>query len=132
MDAIPPAEEHWATALAELEGPSRRPGIWARSFAEAQGNEAAAKVFYLRARAATLAAEQQARLDEAASAEAAALAAQRELQLAEEHKRLSLLIGQCPNSKCKQLMPMTSTDCPQCGAIFGPDGWKLTPVRPVR
>jgi hypothetical protein len=44
-------EDHWAIALAELENGQRRPGIWARAFAEAEGDETKAKVAYLKVRA---------------------------------------------------------------------------------
>lgn len=66
-----PAERFWSDALAELEGTSRqpapcefdgtlrRPGLWARAFSEAQGNEAIAKATYLRLRATELAHEHQ-------------------------------------------------------------------------
>lgn len=46
---IPPLQEEdmWAKAADEVDGPTRRKGLWAKAFAEAQGNEAAAKVSYL-------------------------------------------------------------------------------------
>ena len=50
-------ELHWTKALAEFDGESRRPGLWARLFAEAGGNETAAKAAYLKVRAAELANE---------------------------------------------------------------------------
>ena len=40
-------EAFWALALAEFESMSRRPGLWAKLFAEAKGNEAIAKANYL-------------------------------------------------------------------------------------
>ena len=46
-----PAEEFWEAALGEFEGEHRRAGLWARSFAEAEGNETIAKARYLRHRA---------------------------------------------------------------------------------
>lgn len=49
-----PAEEFWAAALAEFESVTRRPGLWARLFAEAGGEEAVAKAAYLSRRAADL------------------------------------------------------------------------------
>jgi hypothetical protein len=52
--AAVPQEEFWSNALAEFDSPERRPGLWARAFAEAQGNEAAAKANYLRYRASEL------------------------------------------------------------------------------
>ncbi len=86
-----PTEEWWADALAEVEGATRRPGLWAKCFAAAAGNEATAKANYLLQRANELQAEHGARVAaaEAASAEAterekADLA--RQIALREAHK----------------------------------------------
>lgn len=49
-----PSEAHWSAALTEFDGLDRRAGLWAKSFAQAAGNEAAAKAAYLSARAAQL------------------------------------------------------------------------------
>jgi hypothetical protein len=49
-----PSEESWATALEEFENNARRPGLWARVFAEANGEESVAKAAYLSRRAAEL------------------------------------------------------------------------------
>lgn len=49
-----PEEQFWSVALAEFEGSSRRTGLWAMAFSEAQGNEAVAKATYLRIRATEL------------------------------------------------------------------------------
>ena len=46
----PDDEPLWQTAMAEFESDSRRPGLWAQSFAEAQGNDGEAKAIYLRRR----------------------------------------------------------------------------------
>lgn len=43
-------EEHWAAAIAELEMGPRRPGVWAKAFAEAGGDDTKAQVAYLKAR----------------------------------------------------------------------------------
>ena len=51
---VTPTEEHWSLALTEVEGPSRRSGLWAKCFADAAGNEATAKAAYLAERAAQL------------------------------------------------------------------------------
>lgn len=58
-------EELWALALAELEGETRRSGLWAKAFADAQGNETAAKANYLRARVRQLTEENRSRTAEA-------------------------------------------------------------------
>lgn len=54
-------ERLWAQALDELEGGNRRLGLWAKAFADAQGNEAAAKANYLRDRVCQLSEENRSR-----------------------------------------------------------------------
>lgn len=85
-------ERHWAQALAEFDGPERRPGLWARSFVHAQGDEIKAKVFYLATRA-----------------EEIALDGSAEFQLAQE--------GMCPN--CAATLMLNVSECPHCKADFG-------------
>lgn len=53
-DAAPADESVWAQALAEFDSPARRPGLWAKVFADANGNESVAKAAYLRERVAQL------------------------------------------------------------------------------
>lgn len=55
------SEKLWAQALAELGGENRRSGLWAKVFADAQGNEAAAKANYLRDRVRQLSEEKHSR-----------------------------------------------------------------------
>jgi hypothetical protein len=43
-------ENHWATAMNELESGQRRTGVWAKAFAESDGDEIQTKVAYLKAR----------------------------------------------------------------------------------
>ena len=51
LNSIAPTEEdHWATAITELESGQRRPGLWAKAYAEADGDETKTKVAYLKAR----------------------------------------------------------------------------------
>ena len=85
-------ERHWAQALDEFDGPERRPGLWARSFVHAQGDEIKAKVFYLATRA-----------------EEIALDGNAEFQLPQE--------GTCPN--CAATLMVTASECPHCKAAFG-------------
>jgi hypothetical protein len=56
-------EDHWAAAMAEIESGQRRPGIWAKAFAESDGDETKAKVAYLKARVAQLTAASSAESD---------------------------------------------------------------------
>lgn len=48
---LQPNDQHWARALGELNSEGRKPGLWARVFAEAEGNESKAQAKYLSARA---------------------------------------------------------------------------------
>lgn len=43
-------EDLWSQALTEFDGPNRRPGVWAKAYANAHGNEAVAKAQYLQER----------------------------------------------------------------------------------
>ena len=54
----------WADALTEFESASRRPGLWAKYFAEASGNDAMAKANYLRFRVEELELEAKSQRDE--------------------------------------------------------------------
>jgi hypothetical protein len=49
-----PAEDCWAQALQEYEVDQKKPGLWARAYAEAEGDEATAKAHYLKLRATQL------------------------------------------------------------------------------
>ena len=49
-------EERWASAFAEFKSDARRPGLWAKSFSEANGNESVAQATYLRVRVSELSA----------------------------------------------------------------------------
>ena len=53
-------EGFWELALIEVDGGSRRAGLWARCFASVNGNELEAKAMYLRERAGQMKAEHQA------------------------------------------------------------------------
>ena len=81
-------EGYWATAMAEVESNQRRPGVWAKAFAEADGDLAKAEAAYLKARveqmfvlaqaeAAKLVVQQR---DEAVKAQALALAKKQEIE----------------------------------------------------
>jgi hypothetical protein len=43
-------EDHWATAMLEVDSGQCRPGVWAKAFAESEGDETKAKVAYLKSR----------------------------------------------------------------------------------
>ena len=122
----PSDEDLWAQALNEFDGAARRPGLWARSFSEAQGIDSVAKASYLGARVKEL---KDARLTEIRQ-----LALQREEQ--ERLDRLSAIEraealvpkGECPS--CGKIIPLSSPHCPDCKAVFGVySSWKPTPIK---
>jgi hypothetical protein len=134
-DAI---EDVWAKALAEYQGSDRKPGLWAKSFAEADGNESLAQATYLKTRAAQLEADLlkersklESELIEQALREAESEHGHELEKQASEKAAYDLLPkGECPNSKCCAIMPMSFKECPKCDARFGEGvfGWKLIPL----
>ena len=113
--AAVPREEFWSSALAEFDSTARRPGLWARAFAEAQGNEAVAKANYLRYRASEL--EEAHQLQDA----------ERQRELAQATQLTAQ--GTCPNPSCKAVIPLSGQECPKCGATFGGEsGWSVRPI----
>lgn len=114
-------ESLWAEALAEFEGESRRPGLWAQAIAESSGNESGAKARYLRARYDQLYQERK----------KSAQAREREAYLAtlSEAERAYAVTpkGTCPS--CDHIIPMASSECPNCRALFGSDSaWRIKPI----
>lgn len=85
----------WAAALEEVESQQRQPGLWARCFAEAGGDEGKAKAAYIRER-----------VSQQAPVAAPAAPA----------------LGYCPN--CGKQCAMDAETCPHCAAVFGPWAWK--------
>ena len=91
INATEPSEDNWAQALAELEGGTRRAGVWAKAFAEAQGHDATVRAIYLRDRARQLADADEAVKKEQESKRAAAaaeLAAERAAAIAATNSEL--------------------------------------------
>jgi hypothetical protein len=64
-------EDLWEIAADEVDGSSRRKGLWAKAFADAKGNEAEAKVNYLKWRVEQLQYEEHARQQQELTAETA-------------------------------------------------------------
>ena len=123
-----PSEEFWSEASVELESTSRRPGLWARVFSEAQGNESLAKANYLRYRALELQQQHDAQFEQARrDVEEAARVAAIAQQAAKEHADAAVPKGICPN--CNAVVPLGVKRCPKCPAVFGPQSaWALRPV----
>ena len=93
----------WAKALTEAESPDlRNPGLWAKCFAEADGDEGKAKAAYVKLRVA----------EEAPSAPASSA------------KLPGKILGYCPN--CNYELSMNADACSNCKAIFGSNDWKPT------
>jgi hypothetical protein len=99
-------EAHWAQALSEFESQSRRPGLWAKSFSDASGNESLAKAAYLASRVVEIQREH-----------LAALAKQEQMKRQEEKKAqsqvpLTTLYGVC--TRCKSTINLRSSTCGNC------------------
>ena len=123
-----PAEEFWAEALVEVDGDSRRPGLWARAYSEAQGDDAVAKAMYLDRRARQLESEHVLSVEHRAR-EVQEQAEELERKRLAEAQRADALRpkGLCPN--CQSLIPRESALCPTCSAIFTqPGGWHPIPT----
>lgn len=88
--AIEPTEEHWSQAWAEVGSEQRRPGIWARAYSEANGDDAIAKAKYINWRAAELADE---RITRRALTQHDELASKNQTQRREELRRLASAVS---------------------------------------
>lgn len=128
-----PSEDMWAAAIAEFDSVARRPGLWARSFSESQGDEGAAKANYLRYRTDELQGERVVSLaQELVVATAAKAAASITHLLGERRTYAELPKGMCPNCESALLL-LTAKTCTKCSAIFGhSDGWKVMPTDKYR
>lgn len=126
--ASSPPEQFWAAAIADFDGPAHRPGLWARAFAEAQGNESAAKANYLRYCAAELQREHAAGVErERQNAEAAQRTAALAHLSVEQRAYAELQKGVCPN--CGAIVPLNHSTCIKCKAMFGSNSaWKVRPI----
>ncbi len=98
----------WAEALNEAGNPEiRNSGLWARCFAQADGDENKAKAAYIRTRAQEL---------EEADADA-------------PPSPVKMPVGWCPN--CKTECDLASTECPKCKSSFAADSiYKLLDKKP--
>lgn len=121
-------EAMWASAIAEFDSSNRRPGLWARAFSAADGNESLAKARYLRARVNELEAEREA-LASQRTLDAKRKAKELELAHLTEEERAEALRpkGMCPN--CDAVIALASATCPRCRAVFGiGNSWEVAPI----
>ena len=104
IDGVDFDEDLWAASLAEFESQNRHPGLWAKCFSEASGNEAAAKAEYLSRRTIQL------RLDNQA-----AQIRQQQIELAEHELqvfRASLNEKRAELFDCVEFAKLNSTNTP--------------------
>lgn len=113
-----PSEKFWATALAEFESDKRRSGLWARVFAEANGDDAVAKAKYLSCRASELQIEHERQLTEVIQNKKEQ-AHETELTNSTNEGTTSdrTPIAKCPS--CASIIPHSSLACPKCNTILG-------------
>ena len=130
-----PAEEYWATAIAEVEGKSRRPGLWAKAFSGAQGDERLAKANYMLARAIELQTEfdgmQRKQLASAeAEKKATELALAKKKMFDVQSESALKITAACPN--CREVVFADANTCPKCKVGFGAHSLlKLQPIHDV-
>lgn len=114
----PNIDAHWAQALDEFEGVSRKSGLWARSYVQAGGDDAKTKVIYLSERVQELVSEQQAKLHEKTVQTKKKKEAERLATMSEAERVWELTPkGTCPN--CSKVIALDSAECTSCRAVFG-------------
>jgi predicted Zn-ribbon and HTH transcriptional regulator len=137
-----PKEEFWAQALHECDAAVMKAGLWAKSFADAGGDEHLAKATYMRLRSTQVQAqydEQQQALVVARNKELLAEQEKQKILEAEEAKFLAELSeaeraiallpkGKCPS--CDAVIPLVAEECPKCKALFtAGSSWKINPLK---
>lgn len=112
----------------EFETDSRKKGLWAKSLAEADGNEMVAKARYIRVRSQQLLDEHQQQIQKKEKEQRKTAEADRQVQLMAQQRAYDALPkGACPN--CKKVISLTVTECPACHADFtGAGAWKPVPL----
>lgn len=121
-------EALWEDAMNEVDSHLRRPGLWAKCFAQADGIEAAARARYMATRVTQVKAEREASLRSEQVAEARAAEESRLNGLSEAQRAYELLPkGTCPS--CAKVIPLSTIVCPNCKAMFGPGAaWSIEPL----
>lgn len=132
-----PAEDCWAQALAEYESDRKKPGLWARAYAEAQGDEAAAKAHYLKLRATQLFEDYQEQAREVikqqqAEQEAAERNLRYERSLTDHQRKIKRAIEQAEyggeggfNAALNLINLLGGTVERKPSVIFSSSGWKV-------
>lgn len=103
------SNEAWANAMREVDSSDREPGLWAKCFAEADGDEAKAKAAYIRQRVSSPDLPQQ----------PVPAVVQPELKD----------MGYCPN--CGVQCAKDAAKCPRCHAVFDANGWQPRNEKPA-
>lgn len=129
-----PTDNDFSLALEECLSERRQPGVWARSFTEALGNEARAQALYTGRRVSEIVAERNALELEARQLQA--IYEVEELRLTEAGRSIlearayeAKPKGSCPN--CDAILPLDTAVCPHenCEAILDAEGgWRLKPL----
>ena len=109
----------WGFALNEYEGESRKKDLYAKIFAESEGNEQVTKAKYIKKRVEELLKEEELKSTKDAWSD--------EAGTEKETEKNSHFDAKCPN--CQSLILKTSIICSKCKANFNDDSsWKPTPL----
>lgn len=136
-----PMEEFWAQAFQECDSPERKTGLWAKAFSDAGGDERVAKATYVRLRTMQLHTQHSDREEALRKAREHELLVEQEVLKAQSAETLDALAkmtdverakalipkGRCPG--CAAVIPLSSTQCSECEALFGADSnWSIEPI----
>jgi hypothetical protein len=124
-------DDLWESAMAECTSEQRKAGLWARCFAETDGDENKAQARYIKHRVAE---EQQRVEDERQAALLATLAqAKRDAEQIAKDQALADSMrdkGYCPN--CSGVVFLDAVGCVYCKAVFGGNSlWKPREYKPA-
>ncbi len=121
-------ESCWEGAFLEMSGPGRRNGVWAKYFAETDGDETLTAARYLGDRSQALHADHVVRFRESQRAAETAELARLELEAQRAAGvRAAMPKGLCPN--CGADVVLDDPECGKCHASFDQwSAWKPTPI----
>lgn len=118
-------ENLYEMALTEMQGESRRNGLWARALSEAMGDERKTEALYIGYRVEQLTTEQGTQRRTALEAERAERAEQVVFDCPKCGNKLRLTKGKLSDFATDKSAALTFS-CPKCREAF--DGWPLIPV----